>query len=88
MILDSGRGEDQIHVTFVDNPLVSWIWWGGALISLSALVGLWPFRAVITLSASASNTQIMEIHNPKAGMPPPHALLRRHNPTFHHSQHS
>ena len=29
VILDSGRGEDQIHVTFLDNPLVCWIWRGG-----------------------------------------------------------
>ena len=39
VILDSGRGEEQIHVTFMDNPLMCWIWWGGAFIGLSALVG-------------------------------------------------
>ena len=88
VILDSGRGEDQIHVTFMDNPLMCWIWWGGALVSLSALVGLWPFRAANVLSASSSKAQKTEIHNPMAGMPPPHALPRRHNPAFHDSQHS
>ncbi|MGA2798699.1 MAG: cytochrome c-type biogenesis CcmF C-terminal domain-containing protein [Thermoguttaceae bacterium] len=88
VILDSGRGDDQIHVTFMENPLMCWIWWGGALVGLSALVGLWPIRATNTLSASSSKAQITEIHNPLAGTPPPHAPLRRHNPAFHNSQHS
>jgi cytochrome c-type biogenesis protein CcmF len=88
VILDSGRGENQIHVTFMDNPLMCWIWWGGALVGLSALVSLWPFRAANNLSVSSSNVRITEIHNSVAGMSPPHALERRHNPAFHNSQHS
>jgi cytochrome c-type biogenesis protein CcmF len=88
VILDSGRGEDQIHVTFMDNPLMCWIWWGGALIGLSALIGLWPFHAANTLSTSSSNAQITEIHNPVAGMPPPHAPQHQYNPAFHNTQHS
>jgi cytochrome c-type biogenesis protein CcmF len=88
VILDSGRGEDQIHVTFIDNPLMCWIWWGGALVGLSSLVGLWPFRAVNNLSASSSDAQITEIHNPVIGMPTPHASLHRRNPAFHNSQRS
>jgi cytochrome c-type biogenesis protein CcmF len=47
VILDSGRGEDQIYVTLVNNPLMCWIWLGGALIGLSALVALWPARTKI-----------------------------------------
>jgi cytochrome c-type biogenesis protein CcmF len=88
VILDSGRGEDQIHVTFVDNPLVGWIWWGGAFIGLSALVGLWPSSAANNLSALSSKAQKTEIHNPLAGTHPPHASHRKHNPIFHNTQRS
>jgi cytochrome c-type biogenesis protein CcmF len=88
VILDSGRGDDQIHVTFVDNPLMCWIWWGGSLIGLSSLVSLWSFRTAKIISASSSNAQITEIHNPVIGMPTPHTSLHLHNPAFHNSQHS
>jgi cytochrome c-type biogenesis protein CcmF len=88
VILDSGRGEDQIHVTFVDNPLMYWIWWGGALIGLSALVALWPVRTASKISASSIRIQRSEIHKPTVGIHPPHAPELRHNSTFHDSKHS
>ena len=72
VILDSGRGEDQIHVTFVENPLMCWIWWGGTLIGLSTLVALWPVRFKSTSSASTKRIQRREIHEPIVGAPPPH----------------
>jgi cytochrome c biogenesis factor len=28
--------------TFIVNPLVNWIWFGGMIIALGGLIGLWP----------------------------------------------
>jgi len=83
VILQSGRGEGQIHVTFVENPLMYWIWWGGTLIGLGATVALWPVHATNTLTASSSCTQRTEIHEPKVGMPPPHTSQWQHTTAFH-----
>ncbi len=44
VILHSGMGEERINVTFVDNPLMCWIWIGGSIIGLGALAALWPAR--------------------------------------------
>jgi cytochrome c-type biogenesis protein CcmF len=41
-ILNAGLGEGRVALTFVDNPMISWIWFGGVFIVLSVLVGAWP----------------------------------------------
>ena len=42
MVLAGVRGADgaEIRVTF--NPLVRWVWLGGALMALGGLVVMWP----------------------------------------------
>lgn len=85
-ILNSGRGEEQIDVTFVENPLMCWTWWGGALIGLGALVALWPARVKSTITASLSGDEKMEIHKPGAGVPPPRISKRRHDAAFNDSK--
>ena len=79
VILDSGRGEDQIHVTFLDNPLVCWIWRGGGADWPGPLVGLWPSRSVSEISSPSPHARKMEIHNSALGPAAPNALQRRRN---------
>ena len=42
-ILHNGEGK-QAHFTFVVNPLMRWMWFGGWVIGLSVVAGLWPER--------------------------------------------
>jgi cytochrome c-type biogenesis protein CcmF len=42
-ILHHGEGSTA-HFTFVINPMMRWIWLGGAVMGLSVLVGAWPDR--------------------------------------------
>jgi cytochrome c biogenesis factor len=85
VILDSGRGEDQIHVTFVENPLMCWIWWGGTLIGLSTLVALWPVRFKNAFYVSSNRILRTEIHEPIVGAPPPHVYPLPQNTTIRDS---
>lgn len=41
-ILNAGLGEGRVALTFVDNPLIGWIWFGGLFTAVSTLVAAWP----------------------------------------------
>jgi cytochrome c-type biogenesis protein CcmF len=41
-ILGSGEGGGRVSLTFVENPLMRWIWVGGAIMVAGALFALWP----------------------------------------------
>jgi cytochrome c-type biogenesis protein CcmF len=41
-VLDAGLGDGRVVLTFVENPLIRWIWFGGIAAALCALVALWP----------------------------------------------
>jgi cytochrome c-type biogenesis protein CcmF len=43
-ILHSGELDGRLFMTFVENPLMSWVWAGGAIMVLGAGVRLWPGR--------------------------------------------
>jgi cytochrome c biogenesis factor len=43
-ILNAGLGEGRVALTLVDNPMIRWIWAGGALTTFSAIVAIWPGR--------------------------------------------
>lgn len=43
-ILNAGLGEGRVDVTFVDNPLMGWLWCGGWLAGGATLVAAWPAR--------------------------------------------
>jgi cytochrome c biogenesis factor len=43
-ILNAGLGEGRIAITLVSNPLMRWIWVGGLITTVSAVVSLWPSR--------------------------------------------
>jgi cytochrome c-type biogenesis protein CcmF len=43
-LLHAGLGEGRVSLTFVVNPMIRWIWAGGAWTTASALVAIWPAR--------------------------------------------
>jgi cytochrome c-type biogenesis protein CcmF len=43
-ILEAGLGDGKVALTFVDNPMMCWIWLGGLIVSLSTLTAIWPDR--------------------------------------------
>jgi cytochrome c-type biogenesis protein CcmF len=44
IILHNGEGHDAIRLTLVENPLMRWMWFGGLVIIIGAIVRLWPSR--------------------------------------------
>ncbi|MFO0969833.1 MAG: cytochrome c-type biogenesis CcmF C-terminal domain-containing protein [Gemmataceae bacterium] len=43
-ILNAGLGDGKVALTFVDNPMICWIWLGGLAMSLGALAAIPPVR--------------------------------------------
>jgi len=41
-ILHSGTEEGKLYLTFVENPLMRWLWLGGAIMVLGTAIRLWP----------------------------------------------
>jgi len=41
-ILHSGTEDGQLSMTFVENPLMRWLWLGGAVMVLGTVIRLWP----------------------------------------------
>jgi len=41
-ILHSGTPDGQLSLTFVENPLMRWLWMGGAIMALGTGLRLWP----------------------------------------------
>jgi cytochrome c-type biogenesis protein CcmF len=43
-VLHAGLGDGRVVLTFVDNPMMRWIWVGGIVITLGVLAAIWPAR--------------------------------------------
>jgi cytochrome c-type biogenesis protein CcmF len=43
-VLHAGLGDGRVTMTLVNNPMVRWIWIGGMLTTVSAVVAIWPSR--------------------------------------------
>ncbi|MEX2115157.1 MAG: cytochrome c-type biogenesis CcmF C-terminal domain-containing protein, partial [Pirellulales bacterium] len=41
-VLHAGLGDGRVVVTLVDNPMIGWIWVGGAVATVAAIVAMWP----------------------------------------------
>ncbi len=41
-VLDAGLGDGKVALTFVENPMMRWIWLGGCVGCLGALMAMWP----------------------------------------------
>ena len=50
-ILRGGEQDGRIRLTLIENPLMRWIWIGGAIMGFAAVVRLWPARARAATSA-------------------------------------
>ena len=44
VILHSGEAGGKINLTFVENPLMRWIWLGGCIAGMGAALGIIPSR--------------------------------------------
>ena len=43
-ILDGEQATGRVSLTFIENPMIRWMWCGGWIAGLGAVVGLWPAR--------------------------------------------
>jgi cytochrome c-type biogenesis protein CcmF len=43
-ILDGEQGAGRASLTFIENPMIRWMWCGGWIAGMGAVVGLWPAR--------------------------------------------
>jgi cytochrome c-type biogenesis protein CcmF len=41
-VLHAGLGDGRVVLTLVDNPMIGWIWAGGAVATVAALAAMWP----------------------------------------------
>lgn len=41
-ILNAGLGEGRVVLTFISNPMMRWLWVGGGVSTLGAVVAFWP----------------------------------------------
>lgn len=41
-ILNAGLGEGRVVLTFISNPMMRWLWVGGVVSTLGAVVAVWP----------------------------------------------
>jgi cytochrome c-type biogenesis protein CcmF len=71
-ILDAGLGDGQVALTLVHNPLMRWIWLGGALMTLSALLAAWPHsrsrEATLKLFRSARGDALAEQYEERSAI--------------------
>jgi cytochrome c-type biogenesis protein CcmF len=64
-ILHNGENDERIGLTLVENPLMRWLWFGGAVALLGLILCLWPAarrtaaQATIPLPISASSHQYL-----------------------------
>jgi cytochrome c-type biogenesis protein CcmF len=79
-ILHSGTDEGQLSLTFVENPLMRWMWLGGGVIVLGTVVRLWPTRRRAIRRGAAdkrARQQVAEQTSHRSPVPPPHRT-RKH----------
>jgi cytochrome c-type biogenesis protein CcmF len=43
-VLNAGLGDGRVALTLVHNPMIRWIWTGGIVATVSAIVAMWPSR--------------------------------------------
>jgi cytochrome c-type biogenesis protein CcmF len=57
-VLHAGLGDGRVSMTFVDNPMIRWIWFGGTLTTASALVAIWPSLLRGRVAANNNNAKL------------------------------
>jgi cytochrome c-type biogenesis protein CcmF len=66
-ILNNGEEGTAVSLTFVENPLMRWLWLGGYISGLGAIVTLWPTR---TKLRSANGALTSTSHCPETAVRP------------------
>lgn len=41
-VLHAGLGDGRVALSFVENPMLRWLWFGGVVTTVSGLVSIWP----------------------------------------------
>jgi cytochrome c-type biogenesis protein CcmF len=54
-ILHSGEGTGRVRLTFVDNPMMRWIWLGGGIMGVGVVIALWPTARSFPRTSSTSS---------------------------------
>jgi cytochrome c biogenesis factor len=62
-ILNGGLGEGRVALTFVENPLMRWIWVGSAVTALGVAIVSWPTRNNRQLAKKRQDTQQLSAEN-------------------------
>jgi cytochrome c-type biogenesis protein CcmF len=57
-VLHAGLGDGRVALTFVENPMLRWIWFGGAITCLSGLAAIWPRWLAPAVTGSRSAVRI------------------------------
>lgn len=73
-ILHSDTPEGQLSLTFVENPLMRWLWMGGAIMVLGTCLRLWPGARTLARLAgplAAEGNREAEPAAPRRVVPPP-----------------
>jgi cytochrome c-type biogenesis protein CcmF len=65
-ILHSGEGQDRIQLTFVDNPMMRWMWLAGWVMAAAAVPWFWP-GAKRAVSASPDHHAATRNRGQRAG---------------------
>jgi cytochrome c-type biogenesis protein CcmF len=63
-VLNAGLGEGRVALTLVNNPMIRWIWAGGVLTTLSAMVAIWPTRRhshAAPITALSAPTKVLNV---------------------------
>jgi cytochrome c biogenesis factor len=71
-ILNNGEGGDAVSLTFVDMPLMRWLWLGGVVSGAGVVAALWPARRVKRIRAKLSDRYEEEpaLHRANDTQPP------------------
>lgn len=66
-VLHAGLGDGRVVLTLVDNPMIGWIWGGGAVATVAAIVAMWPVsrsrRAMEDRVDRPADTQLLDGSN-------------------------
>jgi cytochrome c-type biogenesis protein CcmF len=83
-ILQGGEEDGSVRLTFVENPLMRWIWLGGWLMGAGAVGGLWPAgrRAARPPDDARSSPGIASRGHVPSRVPAPHRKPKATRPNL------